>query len=428
MGMKTMTPHLKITLTLLLTSTLPAMSFDALIAMGKEAYVRGDYRAASDHLRKAKQMADPSEGAALAAANLASTDLALGRAAAAVAGYREALRSSEARGERDPLFRLILRQLADALHQLGEHAEARQHLDRLARLLERDGTPDADALARLRMSMANSEIAFGQSAKAESLYRQVLAGPSKDLGIRAAALDGLGESSLTRGKTADAEKAFAQALSLWTSLGQPVRAASTANRLGIRWLTERKPRRALPYLRQALAVFEAKGINGVWLVSTLNNLGQAHRFAGDTKEALHYYARAIETAKRDLGADHSMAAAIAVNVGDFALSRKKYDEAESHLRRALHIDERRLGHDHPDVARDLARLASLHLKQKQYSAANAELGDALAILDRCGAAVTAEHAGWFELRAGLLRGAENYAEAARLEAEAMRIRVKLALR
>lgn len=407
-----------------------ASSFVELTSAGRDAFARGDYRAAEEQWRLAKQVAagEPDESAAIAAANLATLDYTMGRAAKAVIGYREALRYWESSGEQGQRLRATLRQLADALHQLGEYAEARQHLRRLEGLIERDATVDANALARLRMSMARIETAMGQTTKAANLYRQVLSGPPVDSAIRAAALDGLGDSCLARGKSAEAEKAFEEALALWTSLNHAVRAASTANRLGDRWLSDRRPRRALPYLKRALEVFEEKGIGGVQLVSTLNNLGQAHRFAGDAKEAFRYYERAIGTATRDLGADHSFVAAIELNAADFAMSRKKYGEAEQHLRQALRIDELRFGRGHPDVARDIARMAKLHLLQKQRALANGELGEALAILGRSQAALTSEHAEWFELRAGLLRGAENYAEAARLEAEAMRIRVKLLLR
>jgi len=424
---------MKLTLTLLaagFAATLAANSFDELTVLGRNAFARGDYRTAREHFQLAERAAasEPAERAAIAAANLATVDYTQGRAAAAVEGYRKALRHWGEQGESGPRLRNTLRHMADALHQRGEYAEARQVLDRLEKIVARDANPDANTLARLRLSMARTETAMGQVAKAESLYRQALAGSPGDPSIRAAALDGLGETCLVRGKSEDAETAFLEAFSLWMSLDQKVRAASTANRLGSRWLTVRKPRRALPYLTQALKVFEEKGITGEHLLSTLNNLGQAYRFAGDAKNAIHFYERAIESAQRDLGPHHAFVAAIELNLGDFAMTRKRYDEAEDHLRKALHIDERGRGRDHPDVARDIARLAKLHLLRKQYRVASDELGDALAILARNHATPTPEHADWFELRAHLLRGAENYAEAARLEAEAMRIRVKLLVR
>ncbi len=422
-----MKPAIAILFNTVFAATLSAFSFVELTELGHIAYDRGDYREALKHLKMAKELAgnESSDNAAIAASNLAALDLTLGRSAPAVAGYREAVRLLEPRGEQDPRYRLSLSQLADALHQRGEFAEARQVLNRLASIIGRDAAPETNALTRLRMSEARTEVAAGQYGKAEEIYRHVLANSPTNSAIRAAALDGLGEAYLTKGKLAIAETAFREAHSIWNLLGQSARAASTCNRLGSRWLSDRKPRRALPYLHRALAVFEEKGINGVHLVSTLNNLGQAYRFAGDAQKALHYYGRAVETAKRDLGADHSMVAAVELNMGDFAMTRKKYVEAEHHLRQALLIDQRRLGSDHPAVARDLAWLATLHLLQKQRSAASEEFGAALAALDRSGVPFTPEHARWIELRAALLRENENYAEAAKLDAKAMRIRVKL---
>lgn len=305
-GNEEVVTHMKLTLTLLaagFAATLAANSFDELTVLGRNAFARGDYRTAREHFQLAERAAasEPAERAAIAAANLATVDYTQGRAAAAVDGYRKALRYWGEQGESGPRLRSTLRHMADALHQRGEYAEARHVLDRLENIVARDAKPDVNTLARLRLSMARTETAMGQVAKAESLYRQALAGSPGDPSIRAAALDGLGETCLVRGKSEDAETAFLEAISLWMSLDQEVRAASTANRLGSRWLTVRKPRRALPYLTQALKVFEEKGITGEQLLSTLNNLGQAYRFAGDAKNAIRFYERAIETAQRDLG-------------------------------------------------------------------------------------------------------------------------------
>lgn len=411
-----------------LTATLAASPLDGSNTRGRAAFQAGDYRTAAQQWKQARELASeaPAERAA-AAANLASLEYSRGDARSALVGYREALGLWEQAGPDSPGMRITLRHLADVLRLLGEHQEARQVLSRLSSVLEGDATPDADAFARLQLSRARLESATGQIATASSLYRHLVASSPADASVRAAAWDGLGEVCLIQGKLVEADQAIREALALWDSLGQTIRVAGTANRLGDRWLSARRPRQALPYLQRALAILEARGVTGAQLASTLNNLGQAYRFSGQAKLAAHYFDEARAVAVRDLGADHPILASILLNCGDFAFSRKKYAEAERYLRQALAIDELRLSHHHPDVARDVARLARLHVRRKQYDEACQELGEALAIRERSQLPLDTEQADWFELRASLLRRSENYAEAAQLEAKAMRIRVQQAL-
>ncbi len=418
-----------LTLSARLSVAVASIDFDERIALGTKAIAQKDYRAASEHLQAARQLAEGMTAkTATAISNLAALDQILGRVSSAVSGYREALRQWDSLGIQNEGMRTTLRNLADSLRQMGEIEESRQVLKRLGALLEADAVPNREAMHRLRLSLARIEEATGQTEKAEKLYREVLGGEPEQSSVRAAALDGAGDAALKGGRFKEAEEYFAAALAIWEESGNLIRAASSSNRLGDRWLSERQPKRAVPYLKRSLAIFEQEGVGGAQLASVLNNLGQAHRFAGNAKAAEEYFDKAIATATRELGAEHPVVAAIQINKGNLAMSRKKYGDAEVFLRQALAIDERRLGRNHPDIARDLAQLAMLHVVRKQYDAARQELGDALAILEGCKTPLTIEQASWFEMRADLLRRADNYAEAAKLEAVAMRIRVKQLLR
>lgn len=426
------------TISLLLPASKNASPFSQFNSLAREAFTKGDYTGAAEHWKTARRlgMESSAEDAAIATANLATLEYSQGNLRAALVGYREALRFWDSAGNCGEAMRATLRHMADTLRILGEYEEARRLLSRLSEILAHASAPDSNAIAGLRLSSARLESSAGQSSAAANLYRQILADPPADLSLRAAAWEGLSEVCLSQGKLHEADQAIREALSLWDSMGQRIRVASTANRMGDRWIAMRKPGKAIPYLLRALAVFEEKGITGAQLASTLNNLGQAYRFDGDVKAALRYFDRALSVATRDLSANHHFRASILVNLGDFALSRKKFDEAERYLRQALSIDELRLGNQDPasareiarDIARDLARLAHLHLLQKQYDEACREFGNALSLRERTQLPLDPEQADWFEIRANLLRRSENYVEAARLETKAMQIRVQHALR
>lgn len=426
------------TITWLLPAGKEESPFHRFNTLAREAFTKGDYSTAAEHWKTAHRLAKETsaENAALATVNLATLEYSQGNLRAAVVGYREALHYWDSAGNGGEALRATLRHMADTLRLLGEHEEARRMLGRLLEILSLTPAPDANAIAGLRLSSAKLEAAAGRSAPAANLYRQILLDPPSDPSLLAAAWEGLCEVSLSQGKLHEADQAIRKALSIWESMGLHLRVAAASNRMGDRWIAVRKPGKALPHLLRALSIFEEKGVRGAQLASTLSNLGQAYRFDGDLKSSLRYYDRALAVATIDLGTNHHFRAAILVNLGDFALSRKKLDEADRYLRQALTIDQLRLGSQDPasardvarDIARDLARLAHLHLLQKHYDEACLELGNAISIRERSKLPLDTEQADWFDLRANLLRRGENYVEAARLETKAMQIRVQFALR
>jgi tetratricopeptide (TPR) repeat protein len=403
--------------------------FDVCTAQGKNAFAQKNYRMAAEHFQKARELAaGKPDLSALAANNLGSVEYTVGRIREAVTYYREALSYWERMGAKARGLRTTLRNLASSLHQIGEYEEARRALQRLSHLMEGDAQPDRESMRSMRLSLARIEEATGNPLEAEKHYQELMKDAGEEPALLASVLDGLGDVQLKLGRFAEAEKSYREAMRLWEEIGSTIRVAASANRLGDRWLNERQHRKALPYLERALAIFEQAGVTGPQLVSTMNNIAQAHRFGGDRKAASERLERALAVAIRDLGAEHPMVAAIELNIGDLKLSMRKYDEAEAHLRQALAIQERRFGGDHPEAAIVVARIAKLHTLKKQYHVACEELGSALAMHERSQIPLTVQQAEWFEVRAELLRKEQNYAEAAKLDAKAMRIRVKQLLR
>ena len=424
---------MNVTIAILITAGIgisqPISSFDEYTSRGNEAFARKEFREATEQFEMAKQSAagDP-EKIALASANIGSVEYTLGRVGAAVEQYRIAMRHLESLKWESRTLRSTLRNLATSLQNAWQNQEASKILDRLSELLKNDTKPDFETIYFVQLTRARIEAASGQVERAEKLYREVLNSPEVDSINRARAMDGLGDIELNLGRLSEAEALFTSALQYWQSVGNVTRVAASSNRLGDRWLNERNHRRAVPFLLQALAFYEEAGIGGSQLVSTLNNLGQAYRFAGKVKSSEEYFNKALIVALKDLGSEHPMVAAIELNIGDFKMSRKKYEDAEGHLERALAIHEKRFGNGHPEIANVVARLAVLHSLQKQYSVACRELGRALTIHEQSHSPATMQQAHWFEWRAELLRREENFAEAAKLEARAMKIRVKELIR
>jgi tetratricopeptide (TPR) repeat protein len=107
----------------------------------------------------------------------------------------------------------------------------------------------------------------------------------------------------------------------------------------------------------------------------------------------------------------------------FAVQRKHYADAEELYRRSLAILEKALPPSHPDTGRVLANLADVLRLEHRMDESEPLYRRGLAILTRSWGPEDRRLLGWLEAYAGLLRSRQNFADAARLDMQAMRIRV-----
>jgi tetratricopeptide (TPR) repeat protein len=115
----------------------------------------------------------------------------------------------------------------------------------------------------------------------------------------------------------------------------------------------------------------------------LNNLGRIRVEQGHPKEAEQLFRRAIALWEHQLGPTHPNVAAGLTSLGLLLCSRSKFNEAEPILRRARDIDVERFPANHPRIANDLNNMGVLALDRKHYAEAEAFLQAAEAILEKC---------------------------------------------
>jgi kinesin light chain len=160
----------------------------------------------------------------------------------------------------------------------------------------------------------------------------------------------------------------------------------------------------------------------------LNNLAAVYFRQNDNRKPEPLYREALEIHQRLLGPDHLYVAADLNNLGTLYAARHRPAEAAEFLLRALAIREK-----YPDTAKgerliNLSNLAELYLSQKNLELAERYYAQMVPLLKAQTEIDSTTVAQSIENYATLLRKREEFAEAERLATEAMRIRVRHALR
>jgi tetratricopeptide (TPR) repeat protein len=116
------------------------------------------------------------------------------------------------------------------------------------------------------------------------------------------------------------------------------------------------------------------------------------------------------------------------NAGSLASARKQYAEAEQFFLKSASLLEKTLPPGHPDIGRVLANLGDLYRTQKRLAESAVIYGRGLEILVKAWGPDDQRLLDWLERYVQVLRAREDYAEAARLDLQATRIRVTHTLR
>ena len=240
---------------------------------------------------------------------------------------------------------------------------------------------------------------------------------------------------------------------------------TTLSNIGHLRLLQRRHAEAEDLYRRSLAICEGTlGTGHPEVAAVLNNLAQVYRATRKDRKAQPLLLRALAIWERAFGPDHPNVAAALANLGSLHTERRKYQEAAPLFKRALAIDEKALGPSHPALNRDLNNLAAMYHRQRRYSEAEPLYLRALAIGDPPGTLnslrnlaelyreqgkfaqadplyrrllksleggpgeVSLEFAKSLDRYAEILRGMEQHAEAARVETQALGIRVRHSLR
>jgi tetratricopeptide (TPR) repeat protein len=236
----------------------------------------------------------------------------------------------------------LLARQARFSHRLGQHAGARELLQRSLALYDRlvvdKGTPAHLALQREKAFSLFAQSAVlreeGEYEAARRTCRESLAlyRACDDRPGLAVALKTLGIIDGSLGQFGEAQRRLQEALALYQQIGDQHGTADTLNDLGVVTAGLDRHAEAVQFHRRCLAV--RRQIDDRWGIGTsLNNLGYLAYLDGEYAEARTYLQEGL-VIQRDIGDRYHIANCL-VNLGWIALALGQRREAAEHLYAAL---------------------------------------------------------------------------------------------
>jgi Tfp pilus assembly protein PilF len=273
---------------------------------------------------------------------------------------------------------------------------------------------------------------MGNPQRAEELIRKALASYGADGSSESAeglaALVHLGAILASEGKLAEAEAADRHAVAGYRmqSRMQPPGAnyAAALNNLGNLMIVRGRPKEAEALLREALAMWERiVGPDHPSVTPTLTNLGallQARHRYGEAEAAMN---RATRIDARNLPAHHPRIAIDLKNQAGLLVARKRYGEAEQLLLNASAILEQGRPATDSELGQVLANLGETYRLENRLAESRENFARGMKILNATWGPLDPRLLTWLDKYASVLRAAEQYTEAGKLELQATHIRV-----
>ena len=140
-----------------------------------------------------------------------------------------------------------------------------------------------------------------------------------------------------------------------------------------------RPAEAESAIREALSLAAPNQAPQPWVAAALNNLAQLRVEQKRWKDARRLFGRALDTWEHSVGRDHPAYAKGLTNLGALEYYRGKYARAEALYRQALRIDSARYGEAHLNVAVHLNNLGALLTSARRYREAESALRQAVGI-------------------------------------------------
>lgn len=251
--------------------------------------------------------------------------------------------------------------------------------------------------------------------------REASFGP--DSPLVAETLNKLGLVHRQMGRLAQAEEIYRRALAILRAHPATVELGAALNNLGNILAAEGRADEAEGVLRESLAVWEkVLGPDHPNVAAALSNLSTIARTKHKYADAERLLARAIEI-DRKLPAGSVRIGLDLNNAGALLAARKHYTEAEKTLRDALAILEHGLPADHPEIGRTLVNLGEVLRLEHKDEEAEACYRAGIEILATAWGPDDVRLLSWLEPYAGVARSREDYADAAKADVQAMKIRV-----
>jgi serine/threonine protein kinase len=287
---------------------------------------------------------DDHEGLARAHVTVAAGHGSLGRAAAAEAPLREALRLFRLAPGTPPLrIADTMARIAEVCTETGRTAEAEPLAEEAIAIAEADGRQDHSVTVATRYVLGRVRLSAGKAAQAVDALTQALAG-----GERIYAADDpwlakvLEAHSLARWELGEHDGAFAD-------------------------------------IERALAIRRAEDGRGLPLC--LNQLATFHLRRGDLDQAEAVYRENLQASERIMGASHQITAMVRANLGRCLAAAQDLAGAADEFAAAAAIYESAIG-DHLATVQTMDDLARAKLGTGDLAGAEAAQARALAMMER----------------------------------------------
>jgi tetratricopeptide (TPR) repeat protein len=325
--------------------------------------------------------------------------------------------------------------LPTALVNLGEvyrtearYVEAGRLYERALKLRQDDPSSAAQEIPKLWTHMAVLAQETGDSRQAEELIRKALASYAADGSLETAdgraALVHLGGVLTSEGKLAEAEAAGQLALAGYRKRPPGADDATALNNLGGLMTVRGRPKEAEALLRESLAMWERLvGPDHPSVAPVLMNLGALSQARHRYGEAEALMDRAARIDAGNLPSNHPRIAIDLKNQAGLRIARGRYSEAEQLLLRASSILEQRLLAADPELGQVLASLGEAYRLEKRIPESREKFERGIKILNAAWGPLDPRLVTWLDKYASVLRAAEEYTEAAKLESQATHIRV-----
>lgn len=336
---------------------------------------------ALEHLNRAlalRRAAGDATGEAEALRTIGMAYMAQGKPQPALDHFKQALTIQQGLAERGQLA-FTYSQLAAIYWRTGEPVKAKEYFELGFASLREIG--DVRNEARLRtshsfvyMTQGDYQEAYQPLPRTLEIFREI-----KDLDGEAHALNTLGTVVYNLGEMEKAREHFRESLAIFRQLAYKRNQAHLLTNLGITYIgtpddTLADKQEALRYFNDALALTSNDPRSEANL---LRFIGQAYLEMGKVSEALLYFNRALELAKKQQ--DPSAEARARKSLGDVYTLTGDYQQALAHLEVSLRL--RRQVKEQQGIAQTLFMLARVERARGELHKALAYLEEGLQIVE-----------------------------------------------
>jgi tetratricopeptide (TPR) repeat protein len=332
-----------------------------------------------------------------------------------------------------PDFPRVLMHAALVAHDLGNDSQAELRSRRALEVLQGRGQQDSTEAATAHNVLGIVLDSLGLEHEAQAEFERALALRERLLGNAhpsvGETLNKLGLAYRQTGRISEAESAYRRSLDILLANGPSIELGTAHNNLGSLFIVQGNLHDAEYEIKEAMAVWERMlGQEHPNIAAAMRNLSSLERARHRLGEAEVWLNRALAM-DRKLFPEGDVRIGRDLNVaGTLAADRKRYADAERFFRESLAILDRMLPESHPDRGRVLANLADVLRLERRAAESDASYRDGLAILGKAWGVEDPRLLAWLESYAGLLRSEQNFADAAKVDMQAMKIRVKATLK